>query len=335
MKHSQGYTLDTLLTRFSPIRERVANASIDTTINVVERKCLIQDANGNTIPDHPGEVIPIQQLPADHPAIKYLTLREFSIPRLVEQFRITFCAKEAPESRELNRFHRNMCGGFKDTPQNRIIFYADVGGVQLGWQARIIDHTVGDIRYYLHPYTNQWVAVEQRQGSKWKCILDDRQFPWKPSKYKSAYSCQRNSLLFGYDSAVAWNNRQIEQPARFAFLSEGPGDIGRYGSPGIAVAGKFLSPEQASLIIRSFDFIVFLRQSVKDDSNDKLRNSINNAIGSHRRVYSIVPPQGKKDAGEMTDSEASVALIKLIGEIADPKHKQTLFNFFEQYITTL
>ena len=36
----------------------------------------IDDGNGNLIPDHPGIVTPLLQLPPDHPALAYLAARE-------------------------------------------------------------------------------------------------------------------------------------------------------------------------------------------------------------------------------------------------------------------
>jgi hypothetical protein len=330
MKHEEGFTLNRLLTRFDPISTRAPSAQTQTAMKVVTRRCVIIDENGRTIPDHPGLTTAILALPEAHPARMYLQQRSFNLARLTEQFRLAFCYQEAPDSEELHRFHKKLCGGFRNTPQNRLIFYADVGGAQVGWQARIIDHVVGDIKYYLHPYTNQWQAVEQRVNGKWICQLDTTQYPWDPSKYKTGYSVERNSMLMGYDQAVRWNNNN-SKGARFCFVSEGPGDIGRFGSPGCAVAGKYISPVQSSLLTKEFDFVIFLRQNVKDESNNKLLASVRGSVGAHRVVYDLAPLANVKDFGDTSDDGAIDALWGLLPNISNPTHKLAVVSFINQF----
>jgi hypothetical protein len=109
--------------------------------------------SGKKCPPPPGEVVPLGSLPPKHPAIQYLTGRGYDIAALEDQFRMTFCVKEYTCG-EKNIFYRKMPGGWKDSPQHRIVFYALVDGVPLSWQARVIEKQSDDElnKYMLHPY---------------------------------------------------------------------------------------------------------------------------------------------------------------------------------------
>ena len=109
--------------------------------------------SGELAPPPPGEVVGLDTLPAAHPAVQYLVNRRYDIAALVRQFDVGFCVKEYPYG-EKQIFYRKMPGGWKDTPQHRIIFKATVDGVPLGWQARVIERESEDglNRYMLHPY---------------------------------------------------------------------------------------------------------------------------------------------------------------------------------------
>lgn len=48
-------------------------------IDTKARKHLIDDGLGNMIPDHPGVVIPLSQLPPDHPALFYMGQRGLTV----------------------------------------------------------------------------------------------------------------------------------------------------------------------------------------------------------------------------------------------------------------
>lgn len=170
MKQSKGFNISDLRV-MAPLRDRGFPDAPSGVTKPSTGRCLIADGKGNMIPDHPGDVVSMIELPADHPAVMYLTNRRFDLARLHRQFRISFCTREAPENSAMDRYYRKLPCGFRDTPQNRIIFYADVHGVQRGWQARIIDHVGADgLKYYLHTYSNQWAPMEQKNHvtGKWE-----------------------------------------------------------------------------------------------------------------------------------------------------------------------
>ena len=204
MKQSKGFNISDLLA-MPPLKDRGFPDVPSTITKPSTGRCIIPDGKGNMIPDHPGDVISLLDLPADHPAVMYLTTRRFDIASLHRQFRVSFCTREAPENPAMDRYYRKLPCGFRDTPQNRIIFYADVNGVQRGWQARIIECTRDGIRYYLHPYTNQWVDMERATAPMGKDPLPhvlSEAVGWNPSKYKTAFSSERNMMLMGWDAAM-------------------------------------------------------------------------------------------------------------------------------------
>ena len=219
MKQSKGFNISDLLA-MPPLKDRGFPDVPSTVTKPSTGRCIIPDGKGNMIPDHPGEVVPLLELPAEHPAVRYLTNRRFDIARLHQQFRVSFCFREAPENPAMDRYYRKLPCGFRDTPQNRIIFYADVNGVQRGWQARIIEYVDGDIKYYLHPYANQWVSMNTKNhaSGKWDAMPHVLTEPvsWNPSKYKTAFSSERNMMLMGWMRQLNGesNTRQNESGAR-------------------------------------------------------------------------------------------------------------------------
>jgi hypothetical protein len=251
MKQAKGFEVSALKAMV-PLKDRGWPDVPSTITRPAPGRCLIPDGKGNMIPDHPGEVIPLTELPEDHPAVQYLKSRRFDIQSLHTQFRVGFCVREAPENPEVDRYYKRLPCGFRDTPQNRIIFHADVKGVQRGWQARIIEQVIGDLKYYLHPYTNQWVAMEKKDAStgKWEPLPHVAAEPvqWKPSKYKTAFSSERNQMLMGFDAAIRWN-QLMKLPKPLVMVTEGPLDAGRMGCGAVPLLGKFLSDAQANMLI--------------------------------------------------------------------------------------
>lgn len=262
-------------------------------------RCLIKDANDNIIPDHPGEVISLKDLPPYHPAIEYLVERGYDINSLVNQFRASYCVKEAPEDGDKDRWYRKLADGFKDTPQARIVFYGDMGGIQKGWQARVIDKVQHNIKFYFHPYRNEWVPIEQKVENKWKTLPHIEN--WSIAKYKTAFSCERNSMLMGLDSAIKWN---INRPSkkRIIVVTEGPLDAGRFGAPGCALLGKYFSDTQARLAMTHADVIIYAAQN--DEVGRKAeQDAARQFVG--RSVYAgIYPPEGVKDFGDLRTFQA-------------------------------
>lgn len=287
-----------------PLEERgIPNAPRGELIKASHDRYLVDDGNGNMIPAHPGKVIPIIDLPEDHPAVIYLRDRGYNLSLLHLQFRCGYCFEETPESKEHSLFYKRMPQGFKDTPQGRIIFYVDMEGVQNGWQARVIDKCEGNTKYYLHPYSQAMTPVYTRESeeSEWTLMdsyADDR-YNWKPSKYKTGQGALRNQLLMGYDAAVRWN-AILKHEVPFCVLVEGPLDAGRIGPPGVAMLGKYLSRNQALALRSRFRRVIFIPDTDKAGkaSKDRFLDVMSEFTDMQYDILEL--PDSFKDVGEMT-----------------------------------
>jgi hypothetical protein len=264
-------------------------------------RALVKDTNGNMIPDVPGKTVPLSSLPPDHPAIQYLTGRGYDIPQLVSQMSVDFCVEEAPEDATKGRFYRRFNGGFRDTPQNRIIFYADIHGVRKGWQARYIEHVADNTRYVLHPYNNSWCAVAKKVDGKWEKLPPYGELDL--SKYKTAFGAKRNEIVMGLDAAVRWNETFRRGKPYVCSLSEGPLDAGRVGPPGLAVLGKSLSDNQAKLIATHFKRTLIIADN--DKAGQELKQNMIAQLSQYiQDMPVLVVPSPHKDIGDVPAAEA-------------------------------
>jgi hypothetical protein len=248
MKTGTNYSVSTLL-RMKPLAARGIRANDSSpkiTINDTSRS-LVRDANGNMVPDVPGATVPLTELPADHPAIFYLTQRGYTAAALVHQFGAAWCTQELPEDAAKGRFYKRFAHGFRDTPQNRIVLFIDIYGVRRGWQARYLEHSADGVKHVFHPYTSQWVAVARKIDDKWEPLPGFEKERFDLSKYKTAFGAKRNEVVMGLDAAVRWNTAMRPGKPALCVVSEGPLDAARFGAPGLAVLGKSLSDNQASL----------------------------------------------------------------------------------------
>ena len=320
MKCKRTFSINALKA-WKTLENRGIKASTVGKVSVADNTAwLVKDARGNIIPGGPGTVVPIHELPPEHPARMYLELRGYKDLRgLYEQMRVSFCTDEWPEDPAKGRFYRKI--HFKSGPQisysprNRIIFYCDIEGVQRGWQQRVIEHVVGDIKYYLHSATGQWIATERfsPEAGKFR-LLPELEYENKeysaPSKYRSSNGIERNSVLFGYDAAVRWNMQHRPGRAPVAFLAEGPLDACRIGPPGIAQIGKFLSDSQVEILARRFSVAVLVPdndkagQDTKEDSMRRLSSKMKT------RLWEL--PSQYKDIGEMPDQEAKAKVQEIL-----------------------
>jgi len=280
---------------------------------------MIQDENGNTIPDHPGRVTPILELPEDHPAVWYLRNRGYDLELLWQMFRTSWCEEEAPPIRG-QRGYRPLVDGWTNTPQSRVIFYGDIRGVQTIWQGRYLDHHDETRLFVFHPYRRHWVQAAERQDelSPWMWLppynaLDDRgAWIWKSlAKYYNARGAQRTAC--GFDSAVRWNAGR-RRAARFCVVTEGPLDAGKIGPPAIALVGKFMSPEQATMIASEFSSVLLGYDN--DEAGRSQRAKAAAALGAAGvRSYDVFPDPTKNDWGDMTRAECWRVLFPAIAKI--------------------
>jgi len=293
------------LQQFPPLEQRgVQDVKRAVLNNAVDReKYLIDDGLGHRIPNHPGTVIPVMELPSDHPAIGYIRSRGYDPAVLAYQFRCGFCQTETPENADIKLFYKKLPGGFKDTPQGRLVFHVDVHGVQEGWQARILEKTEGNHKYHWHPYAWRWVLTHVLDGNNWVLLPEYQNCPyiWKPSKYRSANAMQRSRVVMGYDAAVSWNKRYFPG-SPFCILVEGPLDAGRFGPPACAFLGKYLNEGQGDLIAKAFRRVIYLTDN--DTAGRESEASILRSLDGKVDLRKASVPANFKDVGEMIRGDA-------------------------------
>jgi hypothetical protein len=275
MKCGTKYKATQLMT-FAPLAARgIKESKIGSVSFADNTQWLVRDALDNIVPGGPGngppgsrgnhgdprDVIPINQLSADHPAVQYLLERDYDLQSLWEQFRCSYCVREWAQDPATKRYYRKLCEGFRDSPQGRIIFFADIEGVQKTWQARIIErvaeHGGTRFKYFWNGDTNTWFCMESYDVAKKKFIPPPQYAErWSPSKYRTANGTARNEILMGLDAAIAWNACHRPGQLPIAFTSEGPLDAGRLRAPAVAQIGKFLSDDQIALLARHFAVVI-------------------------------------------------------------------------------
>jgi hypothetical protein len=314
MKTGKHYSFD-MLSKMAPMNRRGYKWLVsrkDYNITYADTsKSLIEDEDGNMVPDDPGDCVPVTELPDDHPCLFFIRSRGYDPVELFSQFRASFCEKEAPEDEAKGRFYSRLPYGFKDTPQGRLILFMDIKGVQVGWQARILEckDEDGDTLFY-HPYNKKWEVVKSM--GDWLGNEDDI-IKWKKlAKYKSAFGLKRAEVLMGIDAAVKHNT--ITGNGRHCYLVEGPLDAATLGPPAIAMLGKHLSDRQVDTIRRSFDYVTFIPDNDKAgaETETKVMRAL---ISKMRAVRKYKIPNKYKDLGEIPIPVARTEIIKEINKL--------------------
>lgn len=152
------FSIETLL-NMATVTERFpdihTSAGILGTTTTAENADMWEEdpVSGQPCPPPAGTIVPVTSLPASHPCYAYLTNRGYDPSVISQQFRLGFCTEEYPGS-DKGIFYRKMPGGWRDTPQHRVVFHSLIDGVPLTWQARVIEKVSDDElnRYMLHPY---------------------------------------------------------------------------------------------------------------------------------------------------------------------------------------
>ena len=298
MKTSKAYRMSYLLRYCPSISERkiINLGPRDVKVRDNSRN-LEDDGKGHMVPKGPGVTVAAFLLPEGHPARVYLSERGYDPLALFKQFRLSWCTKELEDGE-----YRAMKGGFRATPQNRLIFYIYQNGVRMGWQARILDAKRDNFWYYYHPYTSLWTPALERVGDGWKELLPPLEHKWDPVKYAIGAGASRNKLLMGYDSAVKFADTQNE---RYCFLTEGPFDAYSLGLGGMATMGKYLSDEQAKLVADNFTRCIYVGQNDKVSQEQGIPRVVT-AFANFPQVQLEIPPLPSefKDIGEMSREQA-------------------------------
>lgn len=286
-----------------PLRDRgIEHKEEVIKFHGVRKDYLEQDDLGVMVPKKPGVIIPVHELPPDHPARDYLRLRDFAPEPLWNQFQCSWCEKENPEL-----FYRRQPGGFSITPQGRLIFFCLQNGSKVGWQARILEFDEDGQRFFWHPYKKEWIPVLRFNPESKRWDPREGYEEWDHAKYWTAPGTRRNTVVMGYDAAIAWNTSQgrLRHGQRIGILTEGPLDAGRLGAPVMAILGKTLTADQATTVASQFYRILIIGDN--DAAGLKMKESVQRQLAAKEVRFDFLDlPDCFKDPGSLSQSEARV-----------------------------
>jgi hypothetical protein len=288
-----------------PIEDRAINipkSKIKRRVSFIDKlKFMVRDEAGNLVPPGPGQCIGLDALPGNHPAIEYLAGRGFDPNQLATQFDASYCVQENPDV-----FYKKLPGGFKASPQGRVVFFIKQLGVCRGWQARQLDRWQGEYFQMFHPYQNRWVSVAERRGKDLVMLPGfSGSTIGKPDKmllkqkYAIGLGVEKTTMLMGFDAALRWSKQTGRKTIG---IVEGVLDAAKLGPPFCSIMGLTLSTNQAALISNHFERVVAIPDNDVDSENrEKFVGSINRNLGSKGVNVNICKlPEGCKDAGEMS-----------------------------------
>lgn len=218
-------------------------------------------------PCNPEDLIPVNKLQRNHPAIQYLISRGFcDLDLLADEYKFCYC-EDSPWKRLIKDSASNE---YWVTPSNRLIIPNIQQGVWAGWQARYIGNIPEDV------------------NTKKPLI----------QKYLNAPGYSFGASLYRLDKAIEFSEGQ------FCLVSEGALSAVACGFAGICTFGMFPKPMQEELLIKHFcnGKIVFLVES-EAQSNGRIYQCIqrlNSKISG--KAIAINLPQGK-DAANMSANE--------------------------------
>lgn len=298
---------------FLPIDQRVPNYVHSTLqVSLKDKKYpLVNLGNGIEIPYPPGDVTPLAELPTDHRAFQYLIGRGYNPHKLDEQFDCGFCTKELTCTKENGVFYRAWEGGFKNTPQNRIIFRAKMNGIVRGWQGRLMDFWDDDQYYILHPYTDAWTKVGHKEQGELVYVDPFNGPRRKLAKYANALGMVSAEFLFGYDSFML-RNKDIPVSQRVVVLTEGPLDAARFPANGLAYTRAHVSPAQARLASSMAGTVVLAYDN--DAAGEEYREKNINTLVEYCTNVKTMSPAPFKDFGEAGKAFSTKALRELLSK---------------------
>lgn len=275
MKYGEAFSLSQLLS-MPPLQQRGYKTDGFRVTGNPRASLLFDDGSGRLLPHHPGDLIPLTELPGDHPAVGYVTRRGYDPVALVEQFGASFCVREPkiPTGEGKHFWFRSLPGpaGFRATPQGRIVFKESLQGSCYIWQARWIEKEEDGIVFYLHPGGNswereEWVPVKERTPEGWKLLQGDGN-GFESVKYLTAPGSRRTEHVIGSDAALRWHRKMGNRPgSTWCVLVEGPLDAARIGPPALAILGKIPSKGQLERLVTMFDRCYYV-----PDNGDKEKN---------------------------------------------------------------
>lgn len=316
-KYNVSYSVDELLS-MSHIEKRCGTV-VKRVLNTYDSRAgLIHDEDGNVIHEPAGDVIPINKLPEEHPAVQYILNRTggaFSPDILYEHFRVSYCAN--PSS--VKKYYKYP-NDFDKSPMGRIVFFVDQIGKERGWQARLIEFEDDDHVFIWNGYKNLFYPVYIKSDRLLKegrtDEVDYNPKTGKPKdlsilnpyrkingftlpKYLISAGSSRNEAILGYDAAERLARKN---ETRNLFITEGPFDATRIfhaGYPAVALMGKYCDITQVRVMTRYFKNFYVVGDT--DDAGKVMMDNVHETfLRSNILVNKISVPNDYKDVAEMT-----------------------------------
>lgn len=225
------------------------------------------------LPDNvqsPGLSVPIDSLPAEHPAIEYLTKtrkRPFDPVEMAQAYGVRYCVE--------GRRYGSAKSGFCYDTTNTIIFPIWMFGKLVGWQSRLL-------------YDPD--AMDDSQCAALGFPKDEDGGWVRPPKYYTGPGVSKGRLLYNFDNARKFT---------YVVITEGTFDCIAVGMPAVATFGKGVSEHQVRLIKTYWDTaILLLDPGDADKETAQLLNEL-------RRAIEVIPIDlhGYKDAGDTPRDE--------------------------------
>lgn len=301
MKTNKQYNVSDLLVML-PIEQRIKlSRPVNKHVSAsTQDKHLVYDKDGNLVPEPPGHIIPLNELPPTHPAIAYLEQRGFDTDLLAMLYGFGYCDGALPEDRSVGRYWSKLPNNLLNCPKGRIIIpIVNAKGVQHGWQARSIDYLANDGTLYWWSNKEIWTPVQKDDTILG--ISDKFPSGFKGiRKYINARGLARNESLFGVRQAAQMMTKR-PYDKRVCVLVEGALDAAKGGPPCIALLGKNLSEYQANVIKEHFTRVIIIAD--KDSAGREMVKSVSRRLPDMPIIEAYLP-DGKKDLGDCTYEEA-------------------------------
>jgi len=206
----------------------------------------------------PGDLVELQALHNDHPAILYIRRRKYDYRELNDVFGVRYCNAG------------QLFGGGIFNTTNTLVFPIFMSGTMVGWQSRLL-------------YTPDELTDDE-------CLLvglmKDEDGDWvRPPKYFTSPGLEKGQVLFNYDNA-----RQSE----VVVITEGPFDAIGVGPSAVATLGKGVTDQQANLVKQYWKLaVIMLDPGDADNEMFELETKLQRSIPTVR-----VNLAGYKDPGE-------------------------------------
>ena len=204
-----------------------SNDSQSYTVNTDSLKTGVSaDSYRMELPGEVDDLIPVNQLPADHPVVEYLVSRGFSdLNLMAREYQFCYCRK-SPWKKS---FKDSKGCWHSITPEARLIIPNVQQGVWRGWMARFI-------------------GVAPKDPSTGKPLIQ---------KYLNAPGYSFGASLYRLEDAVKFTD------GKFCIVCEGALSAIACGFAGIGTFGMYPKPMQEELLVKHFPNgrIVFMIES--------------------------------------------------------------------------